>query len=111
VIPASSSLYLSLSLFVNSFLSTFSFVLVSLSTFRSPPPFFFSCSYKLTSGFERITMMGLEFCFADNVTIIGHLPGPHLSAPCFFSSFPLPLPLDPQGKITEPSVMFFYFAR
>jgi hypothetical protein len=58
-------------------------------------------------------MMGLEFCFADNVTIIGLLPGPHLSAPSFFSSFPLPLPLplDPKGKITEPSVMFFYFAR
>jgi len=102
-------LSLFLFLFVNSFL--FFFLLfwcpsLSLSVCLSIYLLSVLFAFLLTSGFKRITIMGFEPCFVDNVTIIGRLLGPQ--CPPAVSSFPLPL--NPKKK-REQSLCFFSSAR
>lgn len=81
-------LSLFLFLFVNSFLFFFllfwcpslSLLSLSLSIYLLSVLF----AFLLTSGFNRITIMGFEPCFVDNVTIIGTAAWTSVSAPCFF---------------------------
>lgn len=105
----SSSLPLSFS-FCQFFSFLFSLVLVSLSLSLSVCLSIYLLSvlfaFLLTSGFKRITIMGFEPCFVDNVTIIGRLLGPQCPPPV--SSFPLPL--NPKKK-REQSLCFFSSAR
>lgn len=109
VIPAPLSLLLSPSFFIFLSILFFSFFFcfgVPLSLCLSIYLLSVLFAFLLTSGFERITIMGFEPCFVDNVTIIGRLLGPQCPPPV--SSFPLPL--NPKKK-REQSLCFFSSTR